>query len=101
MPDFPNRVATPISKKQILQIDGLSHIVSCERRLEMVEKSFQCVFDSLSFDNSGISLYLLLACLLCGVNRQTFVLCFNEIAAGHKSSKIILFQRLSLTSLSC
>ena len=26
MSDFPNRVATPISTKQILQIDGLSHI---------------------------------------------------------------------------
>ena len=100
MSDFPNRAATPISTKQILQMDGLSHIVSCERRLEMVEKSFQCVFDSLSFDNSGFSLYLFLACMWCGVNRETFVLCFNETAAGHQSSKIILFQRLSLSSLS-
>ena len=102
MSDFPNCVATPISTKEVLQIDGLSHIVSCERtgRLEMVEKSFQCVFDSLSFDNSGFSLYLFLACLLSGVNRETLVLCFNEIAAGHKSSRIILFQRLSLSSLS-
>ena len=76
MSDFPNRVATPISKKQVLKIDGLSYIVFCERRLEMVEKSFQFVFDSLSFDNSGFRLYLFLACLLSGVNRRTYAFKF-------------------------
>ena len=76
MSHFSNRVATPISKKQVLQIDDLSYIVSCERRLEMVEKYFQFVFDSLSFDNCGFSLNLFLACLMSGINTRTLAFKF-------------------------